>query len=200
MELILAEAESLPVILYDALGRYRYQVFIERQGWDLHPQDGFERDAFDRSDTVHVIIRKNAEIVGCARLLPTTSPYLLGEIFPQLMNGAPPPCSDEVWELSRFAVVNIHGQRDDIGMAMPSSIASEILKAAAEFVLRRGGKRLITVSPLPMERLLRRTGFATHRAGPPSMIAGKPTVACWIELGDASDGDRSAATKATCQI
>ncbi|MDI9690539.1 acyl-homoserine-lactone synthase, partial [Burkholderia cenocepacia] len=46
----------------------------------------------------------------------------------------------------------------------------------------RGVQRLITVSPLGIERLLRRAGFLAHRAGPPMIIDGHPIFACWIEV------------------
>ena len=51
MEFVLADAESLPKYLYEALGRYRYRVFVERLGWRLDTPPGIERDQFDRPDT-----------------------------------------------------------------------------------------------------------------------------------------------------
>ncbi|MBN8799315.1 MAG: GNAT family N-acetyltransferase, partial [Stenotrophomonas nitritireducens] len=155
----------------------------ETLGWQMDTPPGIERDRFDRPETVHLISRDDQHaIVGYARLLPTTGPYLLGEMFPQLLNGLPPPCSDEVWELSRFAVMDLRGARTGISALRPSALAVDILQLAADYVESRGGKRLITVSPLAMERLLRRTGFHVHRAAPPVMIEGHPTFACWIEL------------------
>ncbi|WP_313254137.1 acyl-homoserine-lactone synthase [Stenotrophomonas acidaminiphila] len=183
MEFILASAGDLSPLLTQALGRYRHRVFVETLGWQLDTPPGIERDRFDRPETVHVIVRDDQlDIVGYARLLPTTGPYLLGEMFPQLMNGQPPPCSNDVWELSRFAVMDLRGARTGVCPQRPSALAVDILQLAADYVERRGGKRLITVSPLAMERLLRRTGFHVHRAAPPQMIEGHPTFACWIEL------------------
>lgn len=184
MELILCGAEALSNSLYEELGRYRHHVFIETLGWKLDTPDGLERDQFDRPDTIHVIARNVDEIVGCARLLPTTGPYLLGEVFPYLMNGEAPPSSPEVWELSRFAVLDPQGRGGDVAPQNPSSLAVDILRMAADYVASMGGKRMITVSPLGMERLLRKTGFHTHRAGPPSLVDGSPTLACWIELAE----------------
>ena len=43
-------------------------------------------------------------------------------------------------------------------------------------------QRLITVSPLGIERLLRREGFRAHRAAPPQIIDGHPIFACWIDV------------------
>ncbi|MGX9719123.1 acyl-homoserine-lactone synthase [Stenotrophomonas acidaminiphila] len=183
MEFILARAGNLSPLLNEALGRYRYRVFVETLGWRMDTPPGIERDRFDQPETVHVIARdERHDIVGYARLLPTVGPYLLGEMFPELMNGLPPPCSEEVWELSRFAVMDLQGARTGIATLRPSALALDILQLAADHVEGRGGKRLITVSPLAMERLLRRTGFHVHRAGPPVMVEGHPTFACWIEL------------------
>jgi len=200
MEFILASASSLPPFLHEALGQYRYRVFIERLGWRMDTPPGIECDRFDRPETVHVIVRdERHDIVGCARLLPTTGPYPLGEMFPQLMNGLPPPCSPEVWELSRFAVMDLHGARAGISTLQPSGLAVEILQLAADYIESKGGKRLISVSPLAMERLLRRTGFNVHRAGPPVVIDGHPTFACWIEL-DGRPLRHSRENPATCQF
>src|SRR5574343_396117 len=89
--------------LESALAAYRYRVFVEEMGWPLQAQIGQERDQFDRPDTLYVIARHPAgELCGCARLLPTTQPYLLDEVFPALMAGQPLPHSPGVWELSRF--------------------------------------------------------------------------------------------------
>jgi len=87
-----------------ALAAYRYEVFIETLGWQLPVENGLERDQFDRPDTLYVIARDaNESVCGCARLLPTTQAYLLDEVFPGLMNGAPAPHASDVWELSRFS-------------------------------------------------------------------------------------------------
>ena len=193
MEFVLADAESLPKYLYEALGRYRYRVFVERLGWRLDTPPGIERDQFDRPDTVHVIARdEEHQIVGCARLLPTTGPYLLGKVFPQLMNGLPPPSTPDVWELSRFAVVDLHTWRTGISGQKPSALEVDILRRSADYVTSKGAKRLLTVSPLAMERLLRKTGFHVHRAGPPVLVDGSPTFACWIELDDPFSTGRNA--------
>ncbi|MBL8509853.1 MAG: GNAT family N-acetyltransferase, partial [Chitinimonas sp.] len=89
------------------LARYRHRVFVEKLGWQLKCQDGLEFDQFDRPDTLYVVAQdQDDQVVGGARLLPTTRPYLLGEIFPQLLNGQPVPNSSDIWELSRFAAVD----------------------------------------------------------------------------------------------
>ncbi|MBK8507368.1 MAG: GNAT family N-acetyltransferase [Candidatus Competibacteraceae bacterium] len=162
------------------VARYRYAVFVERLGWKLQTRNGEERDQFDRSDTVYVVAQnENGAILGCARLLPTTRPYLLGDVFSRLLRGMSPPCSPEIWELSRFAALDFDGP--PAPAAGSSAVAVGLLEATVRHAAARGAKRLITISPLGVERLLKRAGFRCHRAGPPTVIDGQLFFACWIE-------------------
>lgn len=172
---------DLSAELDQAVAQYRHRIFIERLGWSLPVQNGVERDQFDRPDTVYVVSHdRNGAICGCARLLPTTKPYLLSKIFPQLMGGLPSPATDDVWELSRFAAVALAaGNRINAASNTKGLLAAVVSSAA-----KRGARRLITVSPLGVERLLYRMGVHAHRAGPPSIIDGKAIFACWIEIDD----------------
>ena len=185
MDVLFGNAASLSDRMFQALGKYRRDVFIEKLGWELPLTNELELDQFDRKDTIYVMVRdESREVIGCARLLSTTRPYLLGEVFPNLLNGLEPPCSTEVWELSRFAATGNASPGSANGPQHPSKLALEILNVAAEYARRQGAKRLITVSPIGMERLLHKTGFHVHRAGPPVLVAGHPTVACWIEIDE----------------
>jgi acyl homoserine lactone synthase len=168
---------------YQQVASYRHKVFVENLGWDLHSPDGYEQDQFDRPDTVYVAARNDdEEICGCARLLPTTRPYLLAEVFPQLLNGMAPPNSADIWELSRFATVDFNSDDRSPLRQMSSETAIDLLQAAIDCAAQHGASRLITVSPLGIERLLRNAGFRAHRAGPPMRIDGHLIFACWIEV------------------
>lgn len=164
-----------------ALARYRHKIFIERLGWPLPVENGMERDQFDHQDTFYVITREpDGAICGCARLLPTTEPYLLSEVFPHLLAGMPAPNAHDVWELSRFSAAPI----DSASVIDHALNTRTLLAAAVKSAMELGAKRLITVSPLGIERLLHRMGVHAHRAGPPALADGKPIFACWIEIDD----------------
>lgn len=183
MNIVSATLDRLPPGLDSLTAAYRYKVFVEHLGWQLVTQDGMERDQFDRSYTVYLVARnKVGEVCGCARLLPTTRPYLLSEIFPQLLNGAPSPSTPEVWELSRFAAFDFNANRAVQFGQFSSPVAIALLNDALGYAASRGAKRLITVSPIGIERLLRRAGFRAYRAGPPIIFDGRPIFACWIEI------------------
>ncbi|MDR3391187.1 MAG: acyl-homoserine-lactone synthase [Sulfuriferula sp.] len=175
--------EAFATGLFPEISRYRHKVFIEQLGWDLDTQNGMELDQFDRPDTVYVVAQDEEDnVTGCARLLPTTHPYLLGDVFPQLLNGLVPPSSPDVWELSRFAAVDFSNQTTSALSQFSSEIAVGLLRESIACAARHGAKRIITVSPLGVERLLRKAGFHAHRAGPPMVIDGHAIFACWIEV------------------
>jgi N-acyl-L-homoserine lactone synthetase len=183
MFVISGAPRTLPQGLYSKVAHYRHKVFIEQLGWQLKAVGEAEQDQFDRSDTVYVVAQdEDGHISGCARLLPTTRPYLLSEVFPQLLNGLPPPCSPDIWELSRFASVDFNCKATQASGQFSSSIAIKLLRESIACAAEHGAKRLITVSPIGIERLLRRAGIHAHRAGPPMVIDGHSIIACWIEV------------------
>lgn len=183
MQIMIGSPRDLPQHFATELGRYRHRVFVQMLGWELQCEDGLEFDQFDRPDTRYVVSRDGAgRINGCARLLPTTSPYLLSEVFPALLRGQTIPTSSEIWELSRFAAVDLAHTGMSPLLQMSSPIAVGLLRAALEVAAEQGARQVITVSPLGIERLLRRAGFSARRAGPPMLIDGKTLFACWIDV------------------
>jgi acyl homoserine lactone synthase len=184
MEILSGTPAQLAPCVVAGVARYRYHVFVERLRWTLSSCDGLEFDEFDRPDTLYLAARgANGAFMGTARLLPTHRPYLLGEVFPQLMGQVPVPRSPEVWELSRFAAVDLAAQPTGSDQPFSSPVAVALLEAALALAAGAGVQRLITVSPLGVERLLRRAGFLAHRAAPPRVVHGRALFACWIETG-----------------
>lgn len=181
MNIVSGSQAELPRSLYTDLGCYRHEVFVELLQWDLNTPEGIEQDQFDRQDTVYVIARDDeGRINGCARLLPTTKPYLLGEVFPELLNGLAPPSSPEIWELSRFAAVDVSDISASPRGQLSSPVAIALLRDTIQSAARLGAKRLITVSPIGVERLLRAAGFRAHRAGPPMVVGGHPLFGPYV--------------------
>jgi acyl homoserine lactone synthase len=183
MRVISGAPAHLPEGLYPKLANYRYQVFVERLGWQLPVQNRAETDQFDGPDAIYVVAEEaDGEISGCARLLPTNGPYLLSSVFPQLLNGTAPPCDPTIWELSRFSAVNF-SRRSATPLAQYSNSSAVLLmREAMACAASHGARRLVTVTVLAMERLIRRAGIHSHRMGPPALIDGEPIYACWIEL------------------
>jgi acyl homoserine lactone synthase len=92
------------------------------------------------------------------------------------------PTALTCWALSRFASVDFNNRSLSALAQFSSGIAAQLLHESIACAAAHGAKRLITVSPIGIERLLRRTGVHAHRAGPPMIINGHPIFACWIEI------------------
>lgn len=191
MDVVSGVQQELPPGVYSKVSRYRHRVFVERLGWQLPVCDGAELDQFDRPDSVYVVARDDKEnVIGCARLLPTTRPYLLGEVFPQLLNGLTPPCTPDVWELSRFAAVDLNRRDSLVGGGQSSSpLTIRLFHESIACASAHGAKKLIAVSYVGVERLLRRGGIRARRAGPPIVVDGYPIIACLIDLDGHSEFD-----------
>ncbi|SEO04616.1 N-acyl-L-homoserine lactone synthetase [Duganella sp. CF517] len=179
-----ATASQLKVIDLNQIFRYRYSVFVERLHWTLPCAGaGLEVDQFDRDDTYHVCVRDAGATIGYARLLPTTEPYLLSEVFPQLMDKAMIPRSPAVWELSRFCSVDLRSAGESRRQADYWGCQA-VLRTAVQCALEHGVSRLVAVSAVAMERILARLGVNASRASPTMRLHGHNVYAFWIDLDD----------------
>jgi N-acyl-L-homoserine lactone synthetase len=83
----------------------RKSVFVDLLKWEVPVLAGrFEIDQFDDEDATYVVIGDTAgDHRGSARLLKTTKPHILGDLFPQLCVGDVPRGPD-VLEITRFCL------------------------------------------------------------------------------------------------
>lgn len=187
MDIVVGTLQQLGPVRCQQLDRYRYRVFVETLGWDLDCEPGRERDQFDHDETLYVLAYGEGEqLVGAARLLRTDQPYLLGEVFAQLMGEQRVPRDAAVWELSRFCAMDFGQPHAACEGQFSSQIATQLLDAVLRCAAARGARQLITVSPLGIERLLRRAGYRAKRAGPPMRVGDHRLFACWIEVSGAT--------------
>jgi acyl homoserine lactone synthase len=85
--------------------RIRKTVFKDRLGWDVTVSGELEVDEYDALGPRYLLsIDRYGTVNGCVRLLPTTGPNMLRDIFPSFVTKAAVPCGEPVWEASRFAV------------------------------------------------------------------------------------------------
>ena len=189
MHFLSATAQTMPQPLYDELAAYRYRVFVERLGWELPTEPGYEQDQFDHPETVHIVARHDEDdhIIGCGRLLPSTGRYLLESVFPELLNGLPVPRDAGTWELSRFAAMDVEPvEGAEVGRR--EYLAERVLLEALRYCVRRGVTTLLAVTTLPVERLMQRAGVDLHRIGPPIVSGGQPICAFVIRVNEQSLG------------
>jgi acyl homoserine lactone synthase len=176
---------DLALEVVNSMHEFRHEIFVRRLRWSLPMIDGEERDEFDNEAAVYFIVRDlSGGITGCARLLPTTGPYLLSERFAALLGGQPAPQDPQVWELSRFAAsVRKTGAGRVLSLSQPTL---DLLEAVIGFAQQRGVKRLALVTTVPIERLLLRAGFDIHRLTAPTQMRDCLCVALFLELPPAA--------------
>lgn len=106
------------VVVYDDLSdskereiyTVRKEAFVDRRGWDIPTYDGgeWERDQYDDSSSIYIVVETEEHIQGCVRVRPSLIPNVTRGIVSELSlqedyflakvgNG-------QVWEASRFAL------------------------------------------------------------------------------------------------
>jgi len=173
-------------MLMESMHEFRREMFVQRLGWSLPLLEGDERDQYDREDTVYFVAVDSAEsVTACARLLPTTSAYMLPDLFPQLLGGVAAPRHSSIWELSRFAA-NVRTTREGRVLSL-SRPTLELLSSVLEFAREQGIEHLVLVTSIAIERLMLRSSFDVHRVAPPASVGGALCVALLISTRAASE-------------
>ena len=170
---------------------FRYEIFVRRLGWSLPLIDGVERDQFDNESAVYFVTRDAMNnITACARILPTTVPYMLQEVFPHLLGDNPAPNDPAVWELSRLAT-NVRSTGEGRILSFSRSTL-ELLESILEYARGCRVKRIVLVITPAIERLLLRARFEVHRLGAPARSADDGLiVAAYLEVPPMSSAKRN---------
>ena len=158
--------------------RIRHDVFKVRLDWQVKVQDGMERDGFDDLNPTYLFAEDTETgAKGCFRLLPTTGPYMLRDIFPELLYGASAPCAEDTWEISRFGVIPGVLTSESATMASVQRLTKRMLLELMVLCFEKGINHVVAVTDVRFERVLSRAGFPTIRYGEPMLIGGVPSVA-----------------------
>ncbi|MEM6656555.1 MAG: acyl-homoserine-lactone synthase [Pseudomonadota bacterium] len=146
----------------DEMYKLRARVFGDRLGWEVNIQNGRERDMFDDLYPAHVVsIDDEGEVVGCMRLLQTTGPHMLSDVFHSILDGEPPLRSAQVWEATRFCVDTKRLGRGR-GKNSVSYVTSEVMIGSFEYAQQAGVLDSIAVIDPVMNRVLQRSGNAPY--------------------------------------
>lgn len=162
------------ILVIDAINRYRFpkilddmfelraRVFHDRLGWDVNVRDGQERDKFDDLDPAYVVaLDDDYNVVGCNRMLQTTGPHMLADVFQNILKGEPPLRSATVWENTRFCVDKERLSQATSGPSV-THVACELMIGLTEYALDSGLSDVINVIDPAMDRVLKRCGNAPY--------------------------------------
>jgi acyl homoserine lactone synthase len=160
--------------------RIRKAVFKDRLGWDVTVCGEFEIDEYDALRPSYLLsVDGHGTLNGCVRLLPTTGPNMLRDIFPSFVTKTVVPRGEQVWEASRFAV---SGDTIIMAEAGLSQTTYFLLIGVLKFGLSNGISTIACVVDVRMERILRRAGWQLERLGPTQRIGNTIAMAGQLEV------------------
>ena len=149
--------------LVSAMLRDRKTVFIDRLGWDLESPDGLhELDQFDGEDTLYLVVHQPDTMrhLGSVRLLPSTGPHLLGDVYPHLCADGVPRGPD-VWEITRLVTAPGLSRTEALQVRRQLSIA------LYEHALATGITRYTMITHMPWLASLLSIGWDAEPLGFP---------------------------------
>ncbi len=155
----------------------RHRIFVDRTGYDVPTYEGAEYDQFDTPATVYLVHRgAKGAVDGIARLVPTSRPYMIQELWQHLIDG-PLPNDPNVWEGSRFGVDRT------LPPVERRSVSRKLVAACQEFGLARGIQSMIVVMPpFILRTVIEAAGCALTALGSVSSLGNIPVQAAQVEI------------------
>jgi len=168
-------------LLGDALPdmmRLRYRVFIQREKYTVPSWNGMEWDQYDNPAAVYILSRgKHDRVRGVARLIPTTFPYMIKDLWPHLIETDDVPSRPDVWELTRVGV--------DRGLDAPTrrQVIGELVCGWLEYGLQHGiGSYLHVAHTQVIKSVLQDPGCHVDFLGQPQKLGRFPVVAAQLAV------------------
>jgi N-acyl-L-homoserine lactone synthetase len=158
--------------------RLRYRQFRERQSYNVRVHKNMEFDQYDTPETVYLVrVDDQNQVCGTSRLNPTSSPYMLKDIWPHMIEGHELPNTHDVWE----------GTRICIDKARPGHLRErikwEIVLGYLEFGLANGITRYVGIMQnFIWLRVFVQSGWGAEYLGPEHLIDGIKTRAGQVHV------------------
>lgn len=178
LQVEIASRRAFPKSTLVAMHQMRARAFRERRGWDVSVLGGMEIDGFDAIEPHYMLLRaEDGVLCGCWRLLPTDGPYMLKDVFAELLGGQPAPNDPQVWELSRFVM-----EGDGASGFGFSADTLQSIHEVVRFGQQHGIAQYVTVTTTAVERLLRQAGLVLRRFAPPRQVGVEMAVALAVDV------------------
>lgn len=177
--------QSQHTSLLNAFFGLRKRVFFDQLEWDVPVKGDIEKDEYDEMDATYLIwcSEDQSTIYGGLRLLPTSGPTLLNDVFHATHGNNPALNRPDVWEGTRMCVDDEAIKRDlpdlDAGKAF-----SLLFVALCEMAVDLGVSRLVSNFEACMSRVYRRAGLAFDMHGSAHEYGRRPVYCASFEVSD----------------
>jgi acyl-homoserine lactone synthase len=157
----------------------RHRIYVEGRGWRaLARTDRRECDQFDNEDAVYLLgIDDDGRVTSGSRLIPTTKPPLMRDVFPHSVTKAAIPQDPYIYEWTRYfltAAPNDRYQR--------RTQSGELLCALFEYALDMRLNRLSVVCDTFFVPKWREAGWGIELLGDPTPYPEGTCIALLIEV------------------
>jgi N-acyl-L-homoserine lactone synthetase len=166
-----------------AMHEIRRRTFYDRLHWQVKTLRSWEIDEFDALNPLYLIsIGLDDTVHGSLRLLPTTGPNMLADVFPQLLPDGLRIESATIWESSRFSVdQETESERSE---NLLNRTTGELLIGIVEVGMLAGLTEVVSVYDAMFARILKRANCAAELIGKPTRIGDIMGYAALFEISD----------------
>lgn len=168
--------------LVSSVRKLRKQVFHDTLAWQVPVVGEEEIDEYDALDPVYLVLTDPdcEKVFASMRLMPTTGPNLLHDVFHETIPDAANLCAPFIWECTRFCVdegldrtrewrPNVHA-------------ASLLLLGLCEFGLRSGITMIAANFDPVMRRVYHRSGCEVDIIGTTDAFGTRPVCCGTFEV------------------
>ena len=159
--------------------RIRHRIYIEELNWrGLTPRaDKREYDQFDTAETVYLLGLENGRVVGGLRLMPTTGPHLLSDVFSHFASARGVPRCPDIAEWTRIFVVP-ERREEYSGCKVGSTLNASVM----DYALQEGLSGLsVVMNTFWLPKFLK-YGWRVRPLGLPDVHDGEWLVAVLIDV------------------
>jgi acyl homoserine lactone synthase len=180
-----SRAASFPYEV-DAMFRCRARVFGERLGWEVNVKNEYERDRFDDENPLYVVSVDpvSGEYCGSLRLLPTTGPNMLRDVFPCLLKDSQVIESATIWEASRICALPAADQSERCTFGT-NYVLAELLAGVANVANLAGLTQVVAVFDARILRMIKAVGCNPQIIGTPRRIGDTMSYAGLFDMQEA---------------
>ena len=166
----------------DQMFRARADVFSARLQWNVTVKDGWEIDVYDEANPLYVMSVDDSGVVGGSlRVLPTTGPDMLRDIFAKHFDADVDFQGPLIWECTRFCIhPNADRPKGYSDARAVHAASAELMAGLCDVALRSGIQSIIGVFDERMIRYYGRTGWEPEViASSDAFATGRIHVGLW---------------------
>jgi acyl homoserine lactone synthase len=144
----------------------RKRVFFDQMHWNVQAICDQERDAYDDLKPVYLLWVSECQqlLYGCIRLMPTTGPTLLYDVFRKTFPDSVDLIAPDIWEGTRMCVDETLIARDHPELDLNRAYCLMLL-ALCECALEHGIQTMISNYEPHLLRIYRRSGAEVRELG-----------------------------------